>query len=129
MILGNQFSSTIYFGSTGTMSFQKSNIPMKNKHKCESCNKLFSRAGNLKTHIYIIHEGHKNHKCESCDKSFSTTGHLKNHIHTIHKGHKDHTCKSCDKSFSMAGNLKKHIRVVHEGHKDLVANHFLELEI
>ena len=38
---------------------------------CESCEKSFSGAGSLKTHIHTIHEGHKDHKCESCGKSYS----------------------------------------------------------
>ena len=52
-------------------------------YKCESCDKLFSQAGDLKKHIHKIHEGHKYYKCESCDKSFSRAGNLKKHIHTI----------------------------------------------
>ena len=56
-----------------------------NNLKCESCGKLFSQAGYLKKHIYIIHQGHKDHKCEYCGKSFSQAGDLKRHIHRIHK--------------------------------------------
>ena len=60
----------------------------KKGHICESCGNTFSEAGNLKRHIYTIHEGHKDHKCESCGKSFSQAGVLNRHIYTIHEGHK-----------------------------------------
>ena len=38
----------------------------KKLHKCDSCKKTFSQAGNLKTHINSVHNGQKGHKCESC---------------------------------------------------------------
>ena len=60
-----------------------------------------------------IKESKKDNKCGSCDRSFSQAGHLKTHIYTIHKGHKDHKCESCGKSFSEAGSLKKHICTIH----------------
>ena len=68
-----------------------------NQHQCTSCGKLFCGAINLKKHISIVHEGHKNYKCESCGKSFSYSRHLKRHIRTVHEGHKDHKCESCSK--------------------------------
>ena len=58
-------------------------------HKCESCGKLFSQAGNLKIHIHTVHEGHKDHKCKSCGKAFSHAHNLKRHLHTIHNSLKE----------------------------------------
>ena len=49
--------------------------------------------------IHTVHEGRKDHKCECCDKSFSKARNLKRHIHTIHEGHKDHKCDSCGKYY------------------------------
>ena len=66
-------------------------------HKCESCGKLFSEAGHLKTHIHTIHEGHKDHKCEYFSKSFSQVQYFsKKTYHTMHsrvqKLHANPTC-------------------------------------
>ena len=36
------------------------------------------------------HEGSKDYKCESCGKSLSQRGNLRKHIHIVHEGHKDH---------------------------------------
>ena len=91
-------------------------------HKCDSCGKLFYQAGNLKKHIYTVHEGHKDFKCDYCGKLFTRGYSLKLHIPTIHEGHKDNKCESCGKSFSQAGYLRKHIHTIHEGHKDSKRN-------
>ena len=32
----------------------------------------------------------KNHKCDSCGKEFSQAGNLKKHINTVHNGQKEH---------------------------------------
>ena len=44
---------------------------MKN-HSCEFCQKSFSQVGSLKTHIKMIHDGHKDQNCDICCKRFST---------------------------------------------------------
>ena len=71
----------------------------------------------MKTHINAVHNDQKDHKCDSCRKLFTNAGNLKNHINTVHNGQKDHKCDSCGKAFSQAGNLKKHINSVHDGQK------------
>ena len=85
----------------------------KKKYNCESCDKSFSRASDLKGHIHGVHEGHEDYKCELCGKSFSHAGDLKRHILTIHEGHKDYKCESCGKSFSQETNLNDHKIRIH----------------
>ena len=55
----------------------------------------------------------KDHKCNSCEKAYSYAHHLKTHINSVHNGKKDHKCDICGTAFSQAGNLKKHINSIH----------------
>ena len=42
------------------------------KHQCRLCNKFFSTAASLKSHVKIRHDNAKIHACDSCNKSFNT---------------------------------------------------------
>ena len=61
----------------------------------------------MKKDINSVYNGQKDHKCDSCGKAFSQAGDLKKHINAIHNGLKDHKCDLW-KAFSRAGDLKKH---------------------
>ena len=64
-------------------------------------------------HIKIIHEGLKNHKCEFCEKSFSKAWTLKGHINQIYNGLKDHSCDIFSKSFATIEDMRLHIKKIH----------------
>ena len=84
-------------------------------YNCESCGKSFSEPGDLKKHVHIVHEGHKDYNCDSCGKSFAELNKLEKHLHTVHDGYKDYKCESCGKSFTQAQHMKAHILKVHIG--------------
>ena len=88
----------------------------KIKHRCGSCNETFSKKGNLKRHIKLVHDkinksidlhinGKAKHReivqrnvgttCGYCGKDFAKN--LKRHIQAIHKKLK-HSCESATKS-------------------------------
>ena len=56
---------------------------MKGRYKCDSCGKTLVDLNVLKTHLKFVHEKQRDHKCNYCQKSFSKTDHLKNHIEAI----------------------------------------------
>ena len=60
--------------------------------------------------------------CDSCGKPFSTAASMRTHIYTIHEGHRDYKCDTCGKEFSQANSLRGHIRNVHEGAKITLVN-------
>ena len=92
---------------------------MKGRYKCDSCGNTLVDLDVLKRHTIFVHEKQKDHKCNYCQKSFSKADHLKNHIEAIHNDNrtKDYNCKSCSKSFYSSANLKQHNKEVHEDNK------------
>ena len=92
-------------------SFLFSFIQVRN-HKCNSCEKAFTQAGALRTHIALVHEGIKDHQCEKCSKAFASANDLKRHINDVHEGIKSHQCELCKKCFSRAGNLRYLLSII-----------------
>jgi uncharacterized Zn-finger protein len=81
-------------------------------HKCEQCNKSFSRATHLKRHK-LTHEGRI--QCSICNKRFTRIDHLNLHIASHHSESKPHQCEvgDCNKGFVRQEHLKKHIEAKH----------------
>ena len=55
------------------------NKVMKKLFSCLKCDKVFSRASNLKTHERL-HTGEKPYSCSMCGKTFTRGDHLKAHM-------------------------------------------------
>lgn len=49
------------------------------KYRCETCDKVFTRAYSLKRHILSLHSG-KEIECENCFKTFKCIDNLKSHL-------------------------------------------------
>lgn len=76
-------------------------------HKCESCDRAFSRVEHLHRHR-LIHTGEKPHGCTVCDKRFGRNDHLRTHMR-IHTGEKPHKCDECGKTFMRSDHKLKHM--------------------
>lgn len=90
------------------------NDEMKYKiHKCDQCNKCFSRATHLKRHKLTHEEGKI--QCTICDKRFTRIDHLNLHIASNHSETKPFQCEvsDCGKGFVRHEHLKKHIETKH----------------
>ena len=92
---------------------------MLHQHVCPECDKRFTRAYHLKTHM-LIHTG-KQHLCPECSKRFALASSLKRHM-LIHTGEKQHACPVCDKRFTRAYHLKDHMLIHTEGKNIYVQN-------
>ncbi|XP_018568016.1 zinc finger protein 571 [Anoplophora glabripennis] len=81
-------------------------------HKCNICNKEFSRANILKTHI-TSHSTLKPFRCDVCSKGFNRKDHLVNHI-KLHNKDNGFECDICKRTFSQAGYLSMHKAARHD---------------
>ena len=75
-------------------------------HKCNVCNKAFSRPWLLQGHMRS-HSGDKPYGCAHCGKSFADRSNLRAHMQT-HSAFKNFKCKRCNKSFALKSYLNKH---------------------
>ena len=57
------------------------------KHKCDTCEKAFTRLDHLKRHVACVHEGQRNYNCGFCEKAFTRPDRLKHHIASAHNEH------------------------------------------
>uniref|UniRef100_A0A183A3L8 Protein krueppel n=1 Tax=Echinostoma caproni TaxID=27848 RepID=A0A183A3L8_9TREM len=86
-------------------------------HKCEACNKCFSRSDELTRHARI-HTGAKPFKCVQCSREFSRSDHLTTHMRT-HTGERPFVCEVCGRSFARSDERKRHSKIHQKSlHKD-----------
>ena len=85
----------------------------KESFKCKICNKNFSSAYSLKSHL----ESHVNpYVCEFCSKRLTTKNGLKMHINKTHLSTASYECPICKKLYHMKSSLEGHVNA-HSNHK------------
>lgn len=81
-------------------------------HKCDKCDKSFSRAENLKIHSRS-HSGEKPYVCPvpGCNKAYSNSSDRFKHTRT-HQVEKPYKCKipGCPKRYTDPSSLRKHVK-------------------
>lgn len=82
----------------------------------EGCTEAFYKHQSLKSHISQIHEdGANKHKCQICDKTFSRPNRLKDHMEKHHNNESKLMCDfpDCFQSFHVWSALQLHIKNEH----------------
>ena len=77
-------------------------------HKCEFCDKCFSRKDKLKTHTRY-HTGVKPYKCKSCDYAAADSSSLNKHLR-IHSDERPFKCQLCPYASRNSSQLTVHLR-------------------
>ncbi|XP_015862941.3 zinc finger protein 64-like [Peromyscus maniculatus bairdii] len=77
-------------------------------HKCEFCDKCFSRKDNLTMHMRC-HTSVKPHKCHLCDYAAVDSSSLKKHLR-IHSDERPYKCQICPYASRNSSQLTVHLR-------------------
>ncbi|CAH1640996.1 unnamed protein product [Spodoptera littoralis] len=84
---------------------------------CRTCNKVFKRKNNYKSHIATHEPSLRQYKCKVCGEQFSYQSTLNKHTRAKHIPTvlPNHSCNICDKNFNHAWMLKDHFLRDHDG--------------
>ena len=92
------------------MSSQESKL-----HRCDQCDKTFTRLSNLRRHVKDVHTDNKPFQCGQCNKTFARRSHLSEHerTHSTEPKPDQFECGYCSKTFARVDHLRRHKLRVH----------------
>ena len=118
-----------------SMNEYLSTSPKPKCYSCDVCCIIFTRVGNLKTHVLVhtgdylnicrtdgkpfipsqflkynitCYETENTWTCEICGEEFDRKWHLRRHMR-FHSGNKIYSCKICGKQYAWSGTLRRHM--------------------
>lgn len=108
-------------GSSKHPKVEKPAKPVKKDHFCPVCDKFFTEARKVKTHVERIHMKKKNFRCDLCDYTAYKKYDILLHSNNIHKSKEKlenkSTCPDCGLSFLSNSKLNMHIQRKHQKFK------------
>ncbi|CAG9559169.1 unnamed protein product [Danaus chrysippus] len=83
---------------------------------CSTCDKVFKRRDNFRSHIGTHEASLRRHVCSVCGERFSYRSTLNKHRRATHTPHvaERHECTRCERAFTAAWMLKNHIKRDHD---------------
>ena len=103
-----EMSASVLTGGSNTGSMGQC-VKSEKYHKCEICEKVFSQAYRLRTHISTVHLGTKPFKCNVCSRAFARKSYLIQHGQ-VHAEVKRYQCDLCKTAYARLADYKKHCR-------------------
>ena len=85
---------------------------VKQRFKCDQCEKTFKKSIGLRTHIKAIHNNEKGFKCEHCEYRSYTKANVYMHSKRVHEKRELYVqCQYCDKKVI---NIEFHVKTFHK---------------
>ncbi|KAH9379977.1 hypothetical protein HPB48_009869 [Haemaphysalis longicornis] len=81
---------------------------------CPQCGKGFTRKDNLDRHL-LTHTGERPHACARCGARFILAGNLKTHVMVVHHRQYPCRCPHCGIGQRSVRDLREHLRARHRG--------------
>lgn len=91
----------------------KTHLEVREKFKCEFCDKEYLSLKSLKTHRQQHIKSHPDIQCDKCDKKFFDTRSLRIHVNGSHHAFEP-ICEICGKSFRRLEGLREHWKTQHD---------------
>ena len=92
---------------------EKVHREVKQKYKCDCCDRDFSNINSLNYHKVNKHGPGQNFPCQHCNKEFLLESNLKEHIKVAHENIPFLECEDCGKQFTVQRSLKRHRKEQH----------------
>lgn len=83
------------------------------EHKCDRCDKAFSKEKQLEQHVNSVHLNIYKFHCDHCDFRCQQSNNMKAHVMSRHTENPEFKCLHCNFVTSIYQRLRNHVKAVH----------------